>query len=340
MLGCGVSRVAPDPDVDEGILERDALLLAPDELVEKLAVGSGCASSLRPRVWPLLLGLVPRSASEAAREAAAAENADEYRRLCALGESGVEQSHVRVIDADVPRTDEVRQGLLQPEDLAVLRSMLLAHCIAVPRWGYYQGMCDLAAVTLGIAAGRDPALAFWLLRGVLGASESNWAHADLAGVWRQARTVDEVLHVVDPKLSRRIRSLEGRPPPVAHGAAKGSVPLAFLFGALFLNLKREFADAEQACRCWEVCWAHGGHLNLLVVAAYVRTRRRTVLHKSTRSVAELHQIYGGRAEPPVRLLAAPLLRCARAWSARAAVRRALARKMDEGVGELEGPQSG
>ena len=91
--------------------------------------------------------------------------------------------------------------------------------------------------------GRQPVgYTFWVLHGVLAASADNWRHADLEGVWRQARAVRAVLRRADRPLARKLHRLDE--------GGTDRMPYAFLFSAIFLRLKRLLRDEEEAMRCW------------------------------------------------------------------------------------------
>ena len=223
----------------------------------------------------------------------------EYAELCERTES-VDASLVRTIDADVPRTP-----LEDDESRRLLRQMLLAHCVLERSWGYFQGMADVGQVAIKVAreGGASEGGAFRLLRGLLLNTADNWAHADLDGIWQQHRTVFAVLRLVDRPLANRLAALDS----TADAGSTGKQPLAFLFGVVFLRLKRELCDLEEVMRLWEVCWATSEHFHLLVVAALVRSQRKAILSRQTRRAAELHQLFG-RLHGTQR--AAPLLRAA------------------------------
>jgi len=267
-----------------------------ESLKRQIAESAGLPAALRVTLWPPLLGLDD------------AEVEEPYERL--TREFGnVDPSLVRTIDGDVPRTP------LDDAQRPLLRSLLLAHCVLESKWGYFQGMSDIACVALKVAAdgGGSDAKAFQLLRGLLRHSSDNWSHSDLKGVWRQHRTVRAVLQVVDPRLSKRLAAIDR-----TFGSAEEQ-PFSFLFGIVFLRLKRELVDLEETCRLWEVSWAIGPHFHLLVVAALVRSQRRAIL-RDVRAPAELHALFGKMHGTHH---SEPLLRAASDLHARAEVRNVL-----------------
>ena len=307
----------PGNDVGDEAVEGAALL--GDELrseqrsVEAIrasvAASGGMLPQLRFVLWPSLLGLVTpavRSAQGMDDEASGRAREEELSALVAQVDR-VDQSLVRTIDADVPRTDD-----LSDEQRSLLRSLLLAHCVHQPAWGYFQGMNDMASVVIRACESmRDDnaavcetvaSRAFWILRGVLAHCAENWSHTDLEGVWRQARAVRAVLRAADKKLAAKLEKLDG-----AHAADQ---PLAFLFGPIFLRLKRELSDAEQAMRLWEVSWANGRAFDVLIFAAFVRSQRVAIIRmrEGPNASAALHQHFG-RLHGTQR--AAPLLEEAR-----------------------------
>ena len=78
-----------------------------------------------------------------------------------------------------------------------------------------------------------------LLRGVLAHCSDNWSHTALEGGWRQARAVRRVLRASDKALALKLERLEG--------ANAAEQPLAFLFGPIFLRLKRELLVLGLRC---------------------------------------------------------------------------------------------
>jgi len=316
--------VTPGYEVDELIdaveLDEHGAFVAPDELRARIAASAGCVPSLRPLVWPALLGLAPWSASADERKAALEASTAAYAETCARGDGAIEAGLLRVIDADVPRTAELAGG---DEDQPVLRKLLVALAASAPEYSYWQGMNDLTAAVLAGGAAREPELAYWMLGGAFNDWRENWIHADLSGVWRQARAVLAVLDAADAPLGRRIRALEAAP----GSGGGGATPLPWLFSALFLRLRRELASADEACRCWEVCWAAGEGFHVLVCCALVRSHRKFILGKKTRSVAQLHQRFGSGGAR-----AAELLGGARRLHARVEVRNALQKCLTEPAG--------
>ena len=68
--------------------------------------------------------------------------------------------------------------------------------------------------------------------------------------------------------------------------------MAFLFGPIFLRLKREMVDLEQTMRLWEVSWARGRHFHVLVVAAFVCKQREPIMKVPVNSATQLFQLFG------------------------------------------------
>ena len=404
MTLCCTSKVSPQSWVADDVFTLQDLhneRIDGSDLRGMVAASSGLSGELRLQLWPPLLGLGPWPAVTRFDDPAASERVlnDDFASLIARA-SEVSASLVATIDADVPRTEN-----LKPSERAALRSLLIAHCVLEPKWGYFQGMNDIARVVLsatnsgsirtsgqvdavhgdGAGAGfsrpphkvrspsaeqqpqpeqqvqmptpqlvleqdaaiqrqagqedddgvdgvdgRDTGMQqrpmalgriFWLLKGVLSHSSENWAHAGLEGVWQQAQAVRRILHLVDPKLAQRLDLLDSG----VHGLGSKACeeqPLAFLFGPIFLRLKREMVDLEQTMRLWEVCWARGRHFHVLVLAAFVRMQRSKVLARSAQlqGVAQLYQLFGHLHGTQ---RATPLLEAARELEARKGVLQAV-----------------
>jgi hypothetical protein len=301
-------RVHPNIVTSEPVLTRQQIATAVDfgAMRDLVAASGGMDAQCRPDVWPRLLGLTT-SWPARVRVDDDAQLDEEYARLCERA-AEVDTKLTHTIDADIPRTDDLsadeQQALRE-----TLRALLLAHCVLEPKWGYFQGMNDIGRIVLsaceprggagGDGAGAGAGRTFWLLRGVLAASSENWAHPALEGVWRQARAVRSVLLATDRRLASKLDSLDvhggGGGSSSSRGGGNGAAhqqPFAFLFGPIFLRLKRECVDMEQAMRLWEVTWANGSHFHVLVLAAFVRTQREQVLRIKSDGAAELHQLFG------------------------------------------------
>lgn len=391
------ATVHPDSSrVNGGIYTlQEALKASRPELPRAIAASNGLHAALRMSLWPALLELVPwphppfdgRSPWPATLEA-------EFSTLIAQTDT-VEKGLKATIDADVPRTDASLTG----PRASVLRDLLLAHCVIEPKWGYFQGMNDIARIVLAahessLNLGSDgspaavvqqtpfaadavhttpvapsaaiapsiqphapkaepndvhsPGQVFWLLRGVLSHASSNWAHEDLGGVWRQARAVHAVLWLIDPKLMRLVDGWDRGVQPEetttskpakklrnSHEEASGAMsgtraalidesakPLAFLFGPIFLRLKREMASNEEVMRLWEICWANGDHFHVLAIAAFVRVLRERLLRikDGPAAIGEVHRLFGTMHGTQ---RAATLLTAARAIRAKPGVREVL-----------------
>lgn len=295
---CGCGGSTPKPSGGRAPAVTSELYAAADvaqaaastrETTDLIAASAGMEPSCRPLLWPMLIGLAEPSTD--------AELESEYQSLSGKVNT-VDESLVKTIDADMPRT------IVTDERRSRLRALLLAHCVFAPSWGYFQGMNEVGCVVLEAyeGGGGTGSLGrqFWLLRGVLATSSDNWARADLGGVWMQARAVRCVLQHADKPLAARLEALEGR------GFSKEQ-PLAFLFGPIFLRLKRELATLEEAMRLWEVCWASGRHFHIFVLSAFVMTQRKQLM-RIRGGGAEVHHLFN---QLHGKLFAAPLLAAAR-----------------------------
>ena len=393
MTLCCTSKVSPQHlDVDEFGMDvctlEDVNLGRANgaDLRRVIARSGGLAPELRPLLWPPLLSLCPWPGAPFVDPAESERTLNAEYEILAERATEVNQSLVATIDADVPRTESLTEA-----QRAWMRSLLLAHCVLEPKWGYFQGMNDMAQVVLAAEMGRtaedskhgsmrmmqvapsppmrkaareppqpeqqaqvptpqlvpqqdehgqaragaeggaglDDGLVtfirskslekslghvFWLLKGVLAHSKDNWAHSGLEGVWRQARAVRGILNLVDRRLCKQLDSWDRN----LHGmaATESEQPLAFLFGPIFLRLKREMIDVEETMRLWEVSWARGKHFHVLVLAAFVRRQREPILKIRGNGAAEIHQIF---QQLHGTMRAAPLLRAAHALEMRPGV---------------------
>jgi len=331
-------------------LNAQGTIVGAASLRAQVAESEGLTAGARARLWQHLLGIAAWEASEAEIKAHTAELTIRFEELLhrAEVEEAVERQDVTVIDSDVPRTDRELPRWHDEAALAPLRAMLLAHCVhragGSTARGYYQGMNDLAAVLLDqvvtpqasppppqppppppqpqqpwLRLGLQPppppptpptrrqiASAFWLYEAFLEQSAANWAGDGFEGVWVQTRAVAQIVAAAAPRLARHLRRIdESRSPELADAQ-----PLACLFQAALLRLKREMASYEQACRVWEVCWAAGGDFHLKVLAGLVLSQQAAILRLKPHGsgFADLHRHF---MQLEGRLQAAPLLQAAR-----------------------------
>ena len=100
-------------------------------------------------------------------------------------------------------------------------------------------------------------------------------------------------------------------------------PFSFLFGQIFLRLKREMTTLEETMRLWEVSWASGPHFHVLILAAFVLLQRRAILRLRSGN-SELHHLFGKLHETQ---RAAPLLAVARQLQQRPGLMKAVEEEM-------------
>jgi hypothetical protein len=320
-MGCGASsRVLPGADA---LLADDTVLGSDAEVRQRVAASVGVAGGLREQVWPVLLrAWDPRDAG------GADERQAEFERLLAMP---VDEAQLRVIEADVPRTDRDLPQWSSDDSLPPLLSLLRAHLAYAPAVGYYQGMNDVAAIFLDTLP--RPCDAFFAFEGWVRLTAANWA-AKLQGVWAQARGVMAAIGAAEPKLARHLATLSIVP----------DEPLPFLFQLLFLRLKREMRSYEEARRLWEVSWAACDRFDLFLARRVEYSTPREVgsaPHASASSSAQVAGIVVSRRAKLMRvdrmdlvhklfmdlsgtLDAAPLIAEARKLHASAAARKAVA----------------
>ena len=326
-MGCGASASRVVPGGGSAVLDDAALPCDAKALRTLVASVGGLAPHLRPSAWPVLLGA---QANEEVRRAA--QDAEFARLLAAATEPGtVSDEHVKVIDADVPRTDRSLDTWADDASLAPLRDLLVAHLAYAPNVGYYQGMNDASAIFLATLS--TTADAFWAFEGWLRSTAANWV-TQLDGVWLQARGVMRVLEAADPRLAKRLASLsivqeqplpflfagarqhyahEHTCPPALsarHRVTRGIALIRDPHSAIFLRLKREMRSYEETRRLWEVSWAIGGSFELLAIAAHVLGHRKQIVRacRGRDGCAAVHKIFTDAAGT---LEAAPLLAGAR-----------------------------
>mmetsp|Transcript_595 Transcript_595/g.2001 ORF Transcript_595/g.2001 Transcript_595/m.2001 type:complete len:253 (-) Transcript_595:430-1188(-) len=245
-MGGGVSRpipqsrhrrVEPGPpqllDSLAPFLENSGDLDHRSKICEHLILGGGLGDTLRTRIWPVLLGTVGWELLHDESSSLVKQQQSAYAALLDRidTDASVDESHARVIDADVPRTCHMHESV----EATALRSVLLAHLIHAPDIGYFQGMSDAAAIFLRTLPTEGEA--FWAFHAFIRHTAINWEDG-LPGIWWQARAVMDLLDAADPKLAIAL----ARASPLGD-----SRPLPFLFQPLLLQLKREMKDDEQHC---------------------------------------------------------------------------------------------
>eukprot|EP00966_Prymnesium_polylepis_P246851 5708711-Prymnesium_polylepis.1 len=147
-MGCGASHSAARVRTDDAA--ANTLLLAtdvewnadgspaqPEALRAAITASGGIEPELRPRLWPLLLGVSAWDAGTAERVHAAEVKRAEYASLLAGSDEAVDPRYRKVIDGDVPRTDREHPEWADDASLEPMRSLLMAHCMH-SKWGYYQ----------------------------------------------------------------------------------------------------------------------------------------------------------------------------------------------------------
>ena len=169
----------------------------------------------------------------------------------------------------------------------MLRHVLLTHVMFDVDLGYCQGMSDLAAPLLWVAATALPtptaaahalsdlspeqqtdveAEAFWMFAALMQRGMAGNFSSDCVGMHLQLEALRRLLAVLDPPLH-------------AHLARHDALNLFFCYRWVLILFKREFAF-DQVLRLWEALWARPGHhLHLHLAAALLSRQRRRIFEE-------------------------------------------------------------
>ncbi|WFD24746.1 GTPase-activating protein [Malassezia equina] len=219
----------------------------------------GVPPDMRPVVWPLLLGYLPRTAS--IRTSTLARKRAEYaagvERAFARGTDALDRTAWHQIRIDVPRTNPGLRLWQQAETQRALERILYMWAIRHPASGYVQGINDLATpffeVFLSAYIDTDPetfelaslparvraaleADTFWCLTKLLDGIQDNYIVAQ-PGIRRQLSVMGDVVARMDAPLH-------------AHLAAQGVEYMQFSFRWMNCLLMREMS-VKSIMRLWD-----------------------------------------------------------------------------------------
>lgn len=248
---------------------------------------SGIEPGLRPRLWLHLLGVAPWDASTARLETLRAER--EAALQSALGlwtgldaegrldecKHGQLARYHRIVDVDVPRTDRELPQWASPESVLPIRRVIMSSLARSATPGYFQGMCDMAAVLLHALDGSE-ADALACYEALLDLLSSHFED-EQQGIWRQSAAVMGALGEIDPKLRNEL---------LQSGSVRPGGECLLLFQPIFLVLKREIGGYADVCAAWELWWAAANshapsgpcmNFQLVLVLAFLELKRGVIL---------------------------------------------------------------
>ncbi|CEP17529.1 hypothetical protein [Parasitella parasitica] len=265
--------------------DNEGKLCVPVEHIRQLVFRGGLDADIRIEAWKFLLGIYPWDSTFNDREAMRRSRAEAYYRIKANWFDHPEirntkhfQDEKHRIDKDVHRTDRsqeafVGEDLPNPDplmavgtnaNLEIMKDILVTYNFHNTELGYVQGMSDLLA-PLFVAMG-DEALAFWAFTAFMDRVQSNF-YMDQSGMHGQLKTLDSLIHFMDPELHKRLEETE-------------TSNLFFCFRWLLVWFKREF-EWEDVIRLWEVLWTD--HLSdkmiLFIALAVIDAHRKTILEE-------------------------------------------------------------
>lgn len=253
--------------------------------IRQLVFRGGLDADIRIEAWKFLLSIYPWDSTFNDREAMRRSRAEAYYSIKANWFDHPEirstkdfQDEKHRIDKDVHRTDRsqeafVGEDLPNPDplmavgtnaNLEIMKDILVTYNFHNTELGYVQGMSDLLA-PLFVAMG-DEAMAFWAFTAFMDRVQSNF-FMDQSGMHGQLKTLDSLIHFMDPELYKRLEDTE-------------TSNLFFCFRWLLVWFKREF-EWEDVIRLWEVLWTD--HLSdkmiLFIALAVIDAHRKTILEE-------------------------------------------------------------
>ncbi|EIW83059.1 RabGAP TBC [Coniophora puteana RWD-64-598 SS2] len=242
---------------------------------------AGTPSTLRPVVWPLLLGYLPLAAP--ARSATLTRKREEYRSLVELAfkkeRQGLDQQIWHQIEIDVPRTRPGTRLWMQEHTQRSLERILYVWAIRHPASGYVQGINDLVTpffqVFLSAYIDSDPeqfdaallpenvrdaveADSFWCLSRLLDGIQDNYI-ATQPGIQRSVKRMAELVARIDAPL-------------YAHLESESVEFMQFAFRWMNCLLMREIS-VQNTIRMWDTYLAEGtdafSQFHLYVCSAFL-----------------------------------------------------------------------
>jgi hypothetical protein len=265
--------------------DNEGKLCVPVDHIRQLVFRGGLDADIRIEAWKFLLGIYPWDSTFNDREAMRRSRAEAYYSIKANWFDHPEirntkhfEDEKHRIDKDVHRTDRsqeafVGENLPNPDplmavgtnaNLEIMKDILVTYNFHNTELGYVQGMSDLLA-PLFVAMG-DEAMAFWAFTAFMDRVQSNF-FMDQSGMHGQLKTLDSLIHFMDPELYKRLEETE-------------TSNLFFCFRWLLVWFKREF-EWEDVIRLWEVLWTD--HLSdkmiLFIALAVIDAHRKTILEE-------------------------------------------------------------
>eukprot|EP00811_Abedinium_folium_P033806 NODE_6741_length_1643_cov_3.528364.p1 GENE.NODE_6741_length_1643_cov_3.528364~~NODE_6741_length_1643_cov_3.528364.p1 ORF type:complete len:428 (+),score=112.58 NODE_6741_length_1643_cov_3.528364:134-1285(+) len=231
--GSSATRICEDVDAHEAwqtvLAQAGSLEMIHRENLDQLVIGGGgMPLKYRHLCWPRWLG-VPALKEQADKEG---------RSYAVLAAAELPEDVKWLLDADIPRT---RQDFVPPEQLGVLRRLLVGLSAYNPDVGYAQGMNQLASVFIKL--GFEEEDSFWMLVSVIEVLLPGCHAPDLHGLHRDTAVVDALLQAYLP----------------VHCTAltEAGVDLLWISAEYFLTLGASNSPLELLVRLWDLCFLHG-----------------------------------------------------------------------------------
>lgn len=249
-------------------------------LLKQVQAG-GIESSLRPHVWPLLLGCISAEDSHEAQAAKERAAEVEYQRYLAMlshptsarqyyidhgavEEWEVTQKRILTDSTRTGRDGPLFQGEQRERTVKRLERVLLVYALVDPVVGYCQGMADLAAPVLHLY--KKDYKVFWCFRHMMASVRANFLEGMLS-MRSQMAELKAMLATIDPQLAKHLQRL-----------GVGDFEVAFQM--ILLVFRRELSW-EGTFNFWEMLWASEvlaeQPLRVHCAAALFYTHRRMIL---------------------------------------------------------------
>lgn len=278
---------------EEGCLE-DA------RVIRHAIFAGGVDPSLRPTVWPFLLGLFPWSSSAGERTTILQQTRAEYASLKRRTEkaqsraitaesklnsnvgdndtsagsteqklSDADTFTLRVRDQiakDIVRTDRSLEIFRDDDAPAVELMGIILNIYAHfnPEIAYCQGMSDFLAPIIQVIGSEDEALPFWCFQRLMQRMEANF-RIDQSGMHAQLAMLKRVVSVADAELAAFFEDTDPQ--------------YYTCFRWIVVRFKREL-PFDDVVDFWEILWSRqvaGDDLHIFVAAALLLAHRRNLL---------------------------------------------------------------
>ncbi|KAL3118509.1 hypothetical protein niasHT_000274 [Heterodera trifolii] len=243
-----------DPPVDKTIFDKFRSLSGNDGRIldshglKSLIFRGGISPEMRPILWKYMLGFFKWDRSDAENEHHRKTLEEDYYRMklqwMSIGEDqesrfGAFRDRKALVEKDVARTDRSHPffSRTNPENLHLLRDLLMTYCMYDFDLGYVQGMSDFLSV-LCVVLEREVDI-FWCFVGLMEFVHKNF-ELDQVHIKQQLSNLKSLVEIVNPRLANYLESHD-------------SDHMYFCFRWILVAFKREL-NYEDTQYLWEVLW--------------------------------------------------------------------------------------